>query len=96
MEKDARHIFEKRIRRERELQKLGNHGAASGVRHVDPALYQPPQQHDEISRPPAQAQIKTRELIGAADALLVADAKRRRGKRYGKRVREMIVAGRYR
>ncbi len=95
MKKGARHNFGKRIRREREQQKLGSQGATSGVRHIDPAMYQPPPPHDEISRPAAQAQIKTRELLGAADALLLADAKRRYGKRYGKRVQNLIVTGLY-
>jgi hypothetical protein len=69
-------------------------GAASDVRHIDPATYQPPEPAHTSSRPVAQ-QNKTVALLDAADKLLVADAKRRHGKRYAADVRERIVGGRY-
>jgi hypothetical protein len=88
--KNERREFHARIRRER--QALGTHGAASEVRRVDPASYQPQEAPRAVTeRPPVAAQIKRVELCDAADKLLIADAKRR----LGKRVRKMIVAGRY-
>lgn len=69
-------------------------GAASGVRHIDPATYQPSEAVRAALRPPPQ-QNKTVTLLNEADKLLVADAKRRYGKRYAKRVRERIIGMRY-
>jgi hypothetical protein len=39
---------------------------------------------------------KTVALLEAADAILIRDAKRRRGKRFAKRARRLIATGRYR
>jgi hypothetical protein len=58
--------------RQRELQLLASHGAASDVRHIDPATYQPQQPH-ATGRPPLR-QNKTAALLNAADAILIADA----------------------
>jgi hypothetical protein len=69
-------------------------GAASEVRHIDPATYQPSEAVREAMRPPPK-QNKTVALLDEADKLLVADAKRRHGKRYGKHIRNKIVTGRY-
>jgi len=44
---------------------------------------------------PSPAADKRAALTAAADKMLIADARRRRGKRYGARVQGMIVAGRY-
>jgi hypothetical protein len=35
------------------------------------------------------------QLLDEADRLLIADAKRRHGKRFSKRVKDQIAAGRY-
>jgi hypothetical protein len=69
-------------------------GAASEVRHIDPATYQPSEEVAKILRPPPR-QNKTVALLDEADKLLVTDAKRRYGKRYSKHVRNKIVTGRY-
>jgi hypothetical protein len=66
------------------------------IRRLDPASYQPQQFRTGTLRPPLAVQIKRAKLCAAADRLLVADAKRRFGKRQGKRVQNLIVAGRYR
>jgi hypothetical protein len=83
------------LKREHERQLLGSHGAASGVRHIDPASYQPQQPHASVRPPPARRK-QTKALLSAADTILLADAKRRHGKRHGKRVQNLIMAGRYR
>jgi hypothetical protein len=70
-----------------------SHGAASEVRHIDPSTYQPPIIHSHVERP--QAQNKTVALLDQADAILLKDAKRRGGKRFAKRTRNLIVTGRY-
>jgi len=74
--------------------KNGSRGAASGVRRIDPATYQPPQPRPHlrpIAKPP-----KHKGLMSTADSILVEDAKRRHGKRYSQLVRDKIVRGRYR
>jgi hypothetical protein len=93
--RNERRQFFRRIRREREQQLLGSNGAASEVRHIEGIDYQPPQPHASVRPPPAR-QVQTKALLGAADNILLADAKRRHGKRYRKRVQNLIVSGRYR
>ena len=83
------------MKRERELYMLGSHGAASEVRHIGRADYQQPQPHVSV-RPPPGRQKQTKALLSAADTILLADAKRRHGKRYRKRLQNLIVTGRYR
>ena len=80
----------KKFQRQRERQLLGSHGAASKVRHIDPATYQPTVQVAQL-KPPKKN--KTAKLLDRADAMLLRDAKRRYGR---KRARNMIVTGRYR
>jgi hypothetical protein len=69
-----------------------SHGAASEVRHIDPATYQMPAEMEASERP-----AKSEKLVLArkADNLLRNDARRRYGKRVGDRVRLKIRAGRY-
>jgi hypothetical protein len=86
--RNERARFNKRMKRER-------HGAASEVRHIERADYQPPQPHVSVRPPPAR-QKQTKALLSFADTILLADAKRRHGKRHGKRVQNLIMAGRYR
>jgi len=93
MKKTAQWEFEARHRRQREEWRNGSHGAASGVRHIDPATYQPQPNPKNFRIHLKQNKAKT--LLDRADALLIADAKRR-GKRFGKRVRDLISARRYR
>jgi len=69
-------------------------GAASEVRHIDPATYQPTEAVREAMRSLPRRN-KTVALLDGADGLLLADAKRRHGKRYGKHIRNKIVTGRY-
>jgi len=88
--RNARRRFNKRMKRERELYMLGSHGAASEVRHIEPVDYQPQEQPVRMPRP--RTENKTLQLLDAADAMLLADAKRR----HGKRVQNLIMAGRYR
>ena len=47
-------------------------------------------------RPPSARQKQTKALLSFADTILLADAKRRHGKRHGKRVQNLIMTGRYR
>jgi hypothetical protein len=47
-------------------------------------------------RPPVAAQVKRAALTAAADRMLIADARRRYGKRAEHRARYQIKAGRYR
>lgn len=93
--RNARARFNKRMKRERELYVLGSHGAASEVRHVNAADYQPPPPCASV-QPPAQQTKKVKALLNAADAMLLADAKRRHGRRYRDRMRNLIKNGRYR
>ena len=93
--RNERARFNKRMKRERELYMLGSRGAASEVRHIERADYQPPQPHVSVRPPPAR-QKQTKALLSFADTILLADAKRRHGKRHGKRVQNLIMAGRYR
>ena len=87
-----------RIRRQREQQLLGSNGAASEVRYIDPVGYepQPTPQPKTTALPPPTKQKQIRVALDAADALLVADANRRHGRRHGQRIRDRIVRGRYR
>jgi len=80
--------------RQRERQRLGSHGAASDVRHIDPATYQQPEAESHGAISPREN--KTRALLNAADSILLKDARRRHGKRFAKRARNLIVTGRYR
>jgi hypothetical protein len=68
-------------------------GAASEVRRIDPAGYQPPEPRRQSIRPAAQP---NKKLVRSANNMLIADANRRYGKRLGKRIRVKIVRGRYR
>jgi hypothetical protein len=52
--------------------------------------------NSERNRPTSERQNKTLALLDAADAILIKDAKRRHGKRFAKRTRDLIVTGRYR
>jgi hypothetical protein len=70
-------------------------GAASEVRRIDPAGYQPPEPRRQSIRPAAQPN-KHKQLSGTADHILIADAKRRHGKHHGQRVRDKVIRGRYR
>jgi hypothetical protein len=88
--------FNARLRRERERQQLGSHGAASPVRRIDPATCPVPEIAPETAVPRPAGASRTVALLDAADAMLVRDAKRRHGKRYAKRARNQIVTGRYR
>ena len=83
----------KKFWRQLEQQRLGSHGAASEVRHVDPTTYQAPAIPQKQSPPRRN---KTVERLREADAILVKDAKRRYGRRFAKRTRNQIVSGRYR
>jgi hypothetical protein len=73
-------------------------GAASEVRRIDPAGYQPPEPHRQSIRPAAQPNKykKLEKLVRSANNMLIADANRRYGRRLGKRIRVKIVQGRYR
>jgi hypothetical protein len=62
---------ERERRQQRDAQLLGSHGAASVVRHVDAASYQP--EPVRTSRPPPKPN-NTIALLGAADSILIADA----------------------
>jgi hypothetical protein len=72
--------------------------AASEVRRIDPAGYQPPEPHRQSIRPAAQPNRykKLEKLVRSANNMLIADANRRHGKRYSLRIRDKIVRGRYR
>ena len=83
----------KDLERERQRQLLGSHGAASKVRHIDPATYQP-QQHHVDPRPPRQ-EPKSFALNHQAEKLLLRDAYHRHGKRHRDRVRKKIMDGRF-
>jgi hypothetical protein len=76
--------------------RFGKMGAASGVRHIDPATYQPPivASPATIELPPAQN--KTLARLKDADRILLRDARRRGGKRNRDKVRNKIMQGRYR
>jgi hypothetical protein len=67
------------MKHQRELYMLGSHGAASEVRHIERADYQPPQPHASV-RPPPSRQKQTKALLNAADTILLADAILRRCK----------------
>lgn len=67
-------------------------GAASEVRHIDPATYQP-SEAPNILQPVRQD--KTVTLLNEADKILLRDAYARHGKRYRDKVRNKIMAGRY-
>jgi hypothetical protein len=85
--------FIKRRQKQRSEYRRGSHGAASEVRHIDPAQYQP----SAVAAPTNQlAPNQTVTLLDAADKILVADAKKRHGKRYAERVWNNIVTGHYR
>jgi hypothetical protein len=71
--RNARARFNKRMKRERELYMLGSHGAASEVRHIERADYQPPQPHVSVRPQPAR-QKQTKALLSAADTIQLADA----------------------
>jgi hypothetical protein len=86
-------IFIKQRQKQRSEYRRGSHGAASEVRHIDAAEYQPRAVAAPTNRLP---QHQTKTLLDAADKLLVADAKKRHGKRYAERVRNSIVTGHYR
>jgi hypothetical protein len=83
----------RRFYRDRDRQRLGSSGAASEVRHIDPATYQLPDTDTEVSKRPAVSE-KT-ALANKADNLLRSDARRRFGKQAGDRARLKIKAGRY-
>jgi hypothetical protein len=85
--------FLKQRQKQRSEYRRGSHGAASEVRHIDPAQYQPSAIATLVTRLP---QNETRALLDAADKLLVADAKKQHGKRYAERVRNNIMTGHYR
>jgi hypothetical protein len=68
-------------------------GAASEVRHVDPATYQPSDEVRQILRPPPR-QNKTVALLDAADEILLRDV-RGHSKRYRQHIRNKIKTGRY-
>ena len=72
-----------------------SHGAASEVRHIDPAAIEVPK--PEAPKPIISERAVQRARASAqADKLLRNDVRRRHGKKAGDRARFQIKAGRYR
>jgi hypothetical protein len=71
-------------------------GAASKVRHIDPATYQVQAQETHVEVPRSVKERETLAWLKAADRTLLRDAYARHGKRHRDKVRNKITQGRYR
>jgi hypothetical protein len=73
-----------------------SHGAASAVRHIDPATIEVPLCEASTRPIVSQRQVRRAKLRVRADSLLSNDAHRRYGQYAGDRAHFQIKAGRYR